>query len=247
MLPERGTAMLERNTVVGVDFLVVGGIVAGLGYVLAQSVPIAAFGFAVLVIGALILLIVPEAVPQDAYRAMLSDAIRNVEIILEESGLRERAYFMQMDDGEVRALIPLTGTTLTSTEISELQKSPRRFVVNHKGILGLMLIPPGNQVVMLAKVEKGADLEESLRAALVDASDLASSVISVEEAESRTIKVQISKPKITSESPYFNECLGTPVSSMACCVATVAKGQPVRILDEKYDPALVRLTMEVVQ
>jgi len=239
--------MVERNTVVGVDFLIVGGIVSGLGYILAQSVPIAAFGFAVAVIGALILLIVPESVPQDAYRAMLSDAIRNVEIILEESGLRERAYFMQMDDGEVRALVPLTGTTLTSDEISDLEKSPRRFVVNHKGILGLMIIPPGNQIVRLAKVEKGADLEESLRSALVDTSDLAGSVISIEDEASNTIRVQISKPKITSESPYFNDCLGTPVSSVACCVVAVAKGQPVRIADEKFDPALVRLTLDVVQ
>jgi len=239
--------LVERNTVVGVDFLIVGGIVSALGYILAQSVPIAAFGFAVAVIGALILLIVPESVPQDAYRAMLSDAIRNVEIILEESGLRERAYFMQMDDGEVRALVPLTGTTLTSAEISDLEKSPRRFVVNHKGVLGLMIIPPGNQIVRLAKVEKGADLEESLRSALVDTSDLAGSVISIEDEASKTIRVQISKPKVTSESPYFNDCLGTPVSSMACCVAAVAKGQPVRIADEKFDPALVRLTLDVVQ
>jgi hypothetical protein len=117
--------LVERNTVVGVDFLVVGAIVSALGYILAQSVPIAAFGFAVTVIGALILLIVPEPVPQDAYGAMLSDAIRNVEIILEESGLRERAYFMQMDDGEVRALVPLSGTTLTSDEICAMAEIAR--------------------------------------------------------------------------------------------------------------------------
>jgi len=238
---------VERNTVVGVDFLLVGGMVSALGYILAQSVPIAAFGFSVAVIGALILLIVPESVPQDAYRGMLSDAIRNVEIILEESGLRERAYFMQMGDGEVRALVPLSGTTLTSAEISELEKSPRRFVVNQEGVMGLLIIPPGNQIVRLAKVEKGADLEESLRAALVDTSDLASSVLSIEDGESKTIRVQISKPKITSESPYFNDCLGTPVSTIASSVAAVTKGQPVRIVDERFDPALVRLTLEVVQ
>jgi hypothetical protein len=238
---------LDRNTVVGIDFLIVGGVVSALGYILVQSVPIAAFGFAVVVIGALILLIVPEPVPQDAYRGMLSDAIRNVEIILEESGLRERAYFMQMGDGEVRALVPLSGTTLTSAEISDLEKSPRRFVVNHRGTLGLMIIPPGNQIVRLAKIEKGADLEESLRAALVDSSDLAGSVLAVEDEEAKRIRVQISKPKIISESPYFNDCLGTPVSSIASSVAAVAKGQPVRIVDEMFDPALVRLTIEVIQ
>ena len=56
-------------------------------------------------IGALLELLVPEPVLHDAYRALLSDSIRNVEIILEESDLHERAYFMQMEDGEIRALL----------------------------------------------------------------------------------------------------------------------------------------------
>jgi hypothetical protein len=239
--------LVENHTVVGVDFLIFGGVIFALGYVLAQSAPMAAFGLTVAVIGTLILLIAPEPVLWDASRAMLSDAIRNVEMILEESGLRERAYFVQIGDGEVRALVPPSGTTLTSAEISKLGKSPRRFVVDHKGTLGLMIIPPGNQIVNLAKVERGADLEESLTAALVDSSDLAGSVLAVEDEESMKIRVQISRPRIISESPYFNYCLGTLVSSVACSVAAVAKGQPVRIVDERFDPALIRLTLEVVQ
>jgi hypothetical protein len=240
-------ALVERNTVVGVDLVIVGAIVSILGHVLADSVPIVAFGLAVAILGALVLLIVSEPLPRDIYRAMLSDAIRNVEIILEEAGLRERAYFMQMEDGEVRALVPLSGTTLTSSEISELEKSPRHFVVNHRGILGLMIIPPGNQITSLAKVERGADVEESLKAALEESSDLASSVLAVEDEKSGRINIQISSPSVTSKSPYFNYCLGTPVSAIASSVVAVAKGQPVRIVDEKFDPALVRLTLEVVQ
>ena len=117
--------MVDRNTVVGIDFLVVGFMLAGLGYIVAQSVPIAAFGFALAVIGALLLMIVPESVPQDAYRALLSDSIRNVEIILEESDLHERAYFMQLEDGEVRALIPLPALKAAGGQsISSAKKCP---------------------------------------------------------------------------------------------------------------------------
>ena len=245
--------MVDRNTVVGIDFLVVGFTLAGLGYIVAQSVPIAAFGFALAVIGALLLMIVPESVPQDAYRALLSDSIRNVEIILEESDLHERAYFMQLEDGEVRALIPLPalkaagGESISSASLRELDKAPRRFIVDHRGLRGLMLIPPGAQIVKLAKVEKGGDLEESLRSVLVEFSDLAGSVRAVQEEGSKVVRVQITKPKLSSESPFFNKCLGSPVSCIAGCVATVAKGQPVRIVDEKYDPALVRLTLEMVE
>jgi len=246
--------VVDRNTVVGIDLLVVGFIVAGLGYTLAQSVPIAALGFALAVIGALLVLLVPEPVPQDAYKALLSDSIRNVEIILEESDLHERAYFMQLEDGETRALIPLSalkaagGASISSAALRELDKAPRRFIVDYHGLRGLMLIPPGAQIVKLAKVEKGGDLEESLRSVLVEFSDLASTVLAVEEEEgSEVVRVQIAKPKLLSESPFFNNCLGSPVSCIAACVATVVRGQPVRIMDEKYDPALVRLTLEMVE
>ena len=246
--------MIDRNTIVGIDLLVVGFVVSGLGYVLAQSVPIAAFGFALAVIGALLVLLVPEPVPQDAYRALLSDSIRNVEIILEESDLHERAYFIQLEDREIRALIPLStlevavgGASISSAALRELDKAPRRFIVDYHGLRGLMLVPPGAQIVKLANVERGGDLEESLRSVLVEFSDLASSVLVVEEEGSKVARVQIAKPKLASESPFFNNCLGSPVSCIAGCVATVVKGGPVRVVDEKYDPALVRLTLEMVQ
>jgi hypothetical protein len=246
--------LVDRNTIVGIDLLVVGFVVSGLGYVLAQSVPIAAFGFALAVIGALLLLLVPEPVPQDAYGALLSDSIRNVEIILEESDLHERAYFIQLDDGEVRALVPLStveaavgGGSISSAALHELDKAPRRFIIDYHGLRGLMLIPPGAQIVKLAKVERGGDLEESLRSVLVEFSDLAGSVVAVEEEGSKVVHVQMAKTRLVSESPFFNNCLGSPLSCIACCVATVVKGQPVRIVDEKYDPALVRLTLEVLQ
>ena len=237
---------LERNTLVGLDFLLMGFIISGLGFLLAESVPIASFGFALAVIGALILLVVPEAVPRDAFRALLRDSIRNVEIILEESGLRNRAYFMRMDDGEVRALVPLSGGAQRASNIAELERAPRRFIVNQDGIRGLLVVPPGNEIVRLADVQEGADLEEALRSTLVEYSDLARGVLAVEEDGGKVAKVQITKPQLSSDSPYFNDSLGTPVSCVACCVAAVVKGSPVRIREERYDPAFIRLTLEAV-
>jgi hypothetical protein len=239
---------LERNTLVGVDFLLMGFIVSALGFFLADSIPIASFGFALAVIGALILLIVPEPVPQDALKSLLKDAVRNVEIVLEESGLRNRAYFMQMEDGEIRALVPLSipGSEQAAPNPAELDKAPRRFIVNQKGIRGLLVVPPGNEIVRLAKVEKGADLEEALRMALVEFSDLARGVLAIEEDGGKVAKVQITKPQLGSDSPYFNDALGTPVSCVAACTAAVAKGATVRIRDERYDPDFIRLTFETV-
>jgi hypothetical protein len=237
---------LERNTLVGIDFLLMGLIISSLGFFLADDVPIASFGFALAVIGALVLLIVPEAVPRDAMKALLKDAVRNVEIILEESGLRNRAYFMQMEDGEVRAFVPLTNPdgSPPPPQLVDLDKAPRRFIVNHKGMRGLLLIPPGNELVRLAKVEKGADLEEALRSTLVEYSDLARGVLAIEEDSGHVAKIQITKPQLGSDSPYFNDALGTPVSCVAGCVAAIVRGVPVKIVEERYDPEFIRLTLE---
>ena len=237
---------MERNTLVGIDFLLMGFVISGLGFFLADSIPIASFGFALAVIGALILLVVPEDVPQDALKALLKDAVRNVEIILEEAGLRNRAYFMQMEDGELRALVPLSSSNSGGAvpSPSEIDRAPRRFVVNQKGVTGLLLVPPGNEIVKLAKVEKGADLEEALRQTLVEFSDLARGVLALEEDDGKVAKIQITKPQLESDSPYFNDALGTPVSCIAACVAAVVKGAPVRIREERYDPGFIRLTLE---
>ncbi|HUH82243.1 MAG TPA: hypothetical protein VLX33_00015 [Nitrososphaerales archaeon] len=238
---------MERNTLVGFDFLLMGFVVAGLGFFLADSTPIASFGFALAVIGALVLLVVPESVPRDAFRALLKDAVRNVEIILEEAGLRNRAYFMQTEDGEVRALVPLSATgSEQPLSPAEVSSAPRRFVVSLRGVTGLLLIPPGNEIVRLARVEKGADLEEALRQTLVEFSDLARGVIALEEQGGKVAKIQITKPQLGSDSPYFNDALGTPVSCVAACTAAVAKGAAVRIIEERYDPGFIRLTLEVV-
>ena len=237
--------LVDRNTVVGVDFLLIGFVVAGLGYIGAQSIPIAAFGFAVAIIGALVLLIVPEPVPQDAYRSLLKDAITNIEIILEESQLKERAYFLNIEN-EIRAFIPIIQERIQSSDrlVQSLTVCPKRFVTNYRGFRGLVLVPPGNESVKLAKIQKDDNIEEALRNVLVGFSDLASSILVVEEGEQ--IKIQMKYPKITSESPFFNECLGTPVSCIACCVVSKVKERAIRIVDEKFDKSMTRLTIKVV-
>jgi hypothetical protein len=236
---------MERNTLVGADFVVMGAVISALGFFLAASVPIASFGFALLVIGALILLIVPEPVPQDAFRALLKDSVRNVEILLEESGLRSRAYFVKMRDGEVRAFVPPSAHEGQAPDLQLLERAPLRFVVDYKGLKGILLIPPGNEIAKLAKVEEGQDVEEALRSALVEFSDLAGGVLAVEEDGGKVVKVQISKPALGSDSPYFNDVLGSPVSCVAACVAAVLTGRPVRVEAEWFDTAFIRLTLSV--
>ena len=237
--------MVDRNTIVGIDFLVAGSVLAGLGYAAAQSISIAAIGLDIGVIGALLILIVPEPIPQDAYKALLKDSTANIEMILEESSLKERAYFLPTDDGRVRAFIPISQVAGSHPQLVQgLAKAPERFISNFRGVQGLFLLPPGNEIVRLSKVKHGDDLEDALRFALVEFSDLASSVMLSEEDKS--VKIHISKPKLASNSPFFNECLGSLVSCVSSCVVASVKRSPVRIMEEKTDKGIVRLTIEIV-
>lgn len=249
---------MERNTLVGIGFLLMGLVlVGGLALVVfvrrsytSSSVSVAAFGLALAIIGALVLMIVPgwQAAPEDAFKGLLRDSIRNVEVVLEESGLRNRAYFMKMADGDIRAFLPTPiGKDQPALDVTPLYEGPLHFVVDYRGLRGILLIPPGNEIVKLAKVEEGTDLEEALRSTLVDYADLAEGVLAIEEDGGKVMRIQITKPRLSLESPFFNDSFGRPVSCLAACVVAVAKGMPIRLVGEKYSPNLIQLTLESVQ
>jgi hypothetical protein len=244
--------LADRNTVTGIFFITAGAVVAGLGYIGARNVPIAAFGFSLLVFGALILLLLPEPVPKDAYRALFEDSIRNIELILEESQLKEKAYFVPVGN-EVRAVIPiskkerpidLTQNSSGSSLVETLTKAPVRFIESFGDARALVLVPPGSKIVADSKTSNLKGIELALRRALVSFSELATSLDEAEE-ENGMVKIQIRNTKLNVDLPYFRECLGSPVSCIASCVVSSVKGLPVQIVEEVYDPALVRLTLRI--
>jgi hypothetical protein len=242
---------LERNTIVGVDFLIFAFIILSLG-ILAQNVPMASFAIAVAIIGAVTLLVVPEQIPQDAYKALLGDAIKNVEMLLVKSAIREKAIFFQNEDGNIRAFIPISESSQDNGPAGPLSSSSLQGVrdtansVIFRDQKGFLLVPPGAQLVEFTKVEKGAELEDALYSVLVEFSDLASSVHAVDEEGSKSTIIQIGKPKVTWNAPYFTTCLGSPASCVAACVVAAVKGQPVKIVDETVIQSSLRLTLETV-
>jgi hypothetical protein len=274
-MPDKG--MADRNSSIGTVLLVTGLVVAGLGFLGAQSIPIAGFGFALAIIGALILLLVPEVIPQDTYRALLKDSVTNIEIVLEESELKERAFFIPTRDGQVRAFIPLpnkarvapdsvgsmssgdaalttlshgTSASLGNYLLETLDNAPKRFITDYGGLQGLVLVPPGNEIVRLAKIGRveGAHIENSLQRAIVSFSDLARSVLVASDEETGNLKIQMRGVRAFTETPYFNYCFGSLVSCVACCIVSYARKRPVRIVEEKsLDPSVVSLTLELIE
>lgn len=273
--------MPDRTSNIGLVFLLTGVVVAAAGYLVVQSIPIAGFGFAISALGALALFLASEVVPQDAYRALLDDSIANIEIVLEESQLQQRAVFIP-SSGAVRAVIPVlteNGRGMRSrTPQRELEESifdessfarslqqivrdgSRKFIANYENLQGLVLVPPGNEIVKLSKISSGTqeDLEEALQRALISFTDLARSVLVIGTTkdtasgdrtyQNNVLKVQIRGARVFSESPFFNQCFGSPVSCVASCVACFVLNAPVKILDERiFDPTNISLTLEILE
>ena len=318
--------MVDRNALIGLDFLAMGGTISALGYLFAQSVPIASLGFALAIIGALMFLIVPESVPHDAYYSMLKDAISNVELILEESNLNKRAWFFPLGAGgttgkskalmrmekervktekeaherlsqksEIRAFVQFATISQQSGRSSKSQvmngdgamhqplpplllllpppllpsskheegkedssSVTRRFIASYGATSGLLMVPPGAGIARLAGVTPDSDLEEALHSALVEFSDLCASVLAIEdepqtvrsldgrEATSTKIRIMIKGARLASESPYFNACLGSPLSCVAACVVASLKQCQVMITEEKIDGPLIRTALSAV-
>lgn len=241
---------MERNTVVGIDFLIVGIVVATAAYVWTQSVPIVALGFAISIIGALLLLVVSEPIPRDAYNALLNDSIANIELILSESNIKERAYTVAGDDGKIRAFIPLREASssvelVDSRSFQRLRSSPQTFISSDENLKGLVMIQPGNDLVRVAKIHEKEDVAEALREVLVTFSGLASSVSVAREGDS--VRVEVKNPKISYNFPHFNECLGTAVASIVSCVVAKTEERPVRMVDERIDRSILHISLEIMK
>ena len=242
---------MERNTIVGIDFLIVGIAVFSLARVLDQSVSISALGFAISIIGALVLLVVPESIPKDAYKALLNDSIANIETILRESKIQARAYTVVGKDGKIRAFIPIDpdSSNLKPVDygnlIQSMNRSADRLIVNYGGLHGLVLIHPGNELVRVAKVEERESIEVALRKVIITLSNLATSLSAIEDG--KIIRVDVKNPRLSFDFPRFEMCLGLPLSSVIAGVVAKVKGMPVMILDEKLDRSLLRLSLEILE
>ena len=254
--------MADRNTVVGVDFVAAGAVIAALGYALARNIPIAALGFSLATVGAVILLTVPEPVPRDVLQMMLGDAVRNLDALLADAGLREKAYYLVAGE-DVKAFVPLNPEggaaagppspdgwgdaekLLEHARLIQSQLSSKQvnMVAELGGVKGLVFTPPVNQLVKLAKIAVGDDVEEAVRTVVVEQSGLGSSVLVAEDPGRSLVRVQIKTPAVEAQAPSLERCLGSVAASAAACAVAKARGGPVVFWEELGDKALTRVTL----
>ncbi len=231
---------MDRYSRSGIIFLVFGGSFAAFSYLVLQDVTFTSIGLASLILGATAILVPSRAVPGESVRALVEAAAVNIEAILEEFDANKHCVYLPPRHERVYCFIPLSDGDFDGTL---LKRAPIRVVTRVSGVDGLMLFPPGGEVVRLVGLGEESGLEDSLVFVLVDYMELVESVRAVVRGD--RIVVEFNRPRLETGFNRFNECMGSLASSVAGCVlAWVFKG-PVHYLGEERSDDLITSSYRV--
>jgi hypothetical protein len=209
-------------------------------FLVLLSVPLTALGIACVVLGATIALIPESPVPGNMIRAMVEGSCAGVEALLEEFNAKEKAVYLPPRNGRVVALIFYKKDPRLAWKASEV---PVRVVTEVAGEPALMVFPPGSEIVRLGMLGEESGVEEALSYVLTDFLEAVESVKSVEVG--RSIVVKMTNPKIRTDFPRFNMCLGSLPTSIAGCVLAQVLGKPVALIEEQAIERTITATFEV--
>ena len=212
-------------------------------YLVLLDVTFTALGLASVVLGATALLIPSSPVPAGTVRAMVEGASVNVEALLEEYDASSRAFYLPPVDGRVYCFVPLSGD-VGGWQLDRIMDGPVRVISEVAGGRGLVVFPPGSEIVRLSLLGEESGLEDALSFVLVDYLEAVESVRAVESGD--RVVVQLNKFRMDTGFPRVKLCLGSiPVSTAGCVLAWVT-GKPVRFVDEDGSGDSTTATFQVM-
>jgi hypothetical protein len=174
---------------------------------------------------------------------MVEAASIPVEALLEEFNVEEQAVYLPPRDGRVYVFAALTSNP-GGLEPDELERIPVRVVNVVGGVPGLMLFPPGSELVRLSGLEVNAGLEEAVNSVLVDFVEGVESVSVAREGDSLVVEVE--GCRLRSDWPRFKRVLGSPAMSIAGCALAYALNRALRFRGEEVEGRRVRGFFTVV-
>ena len=231
---------LDRYLALGLGLAIFGAPFAAFSYLILLSIPLTAIGIACVVLGASIALVPESPVPKETIRAMVEGSCAGVESLLEEFNAKNKAVYLPPSADRVTAYIPASGD---QTAAWKAIGAPTRVISEVNGVAALTLFPPGSEIIRLSEIGEESGVDDALSYILVDFLEAAESVKSVEAG--RRIIVSISKPRIRSDFPRFNTCLGTLPTSIAGCVLAQVLRKPVGLVEEQATNQQTIATFEV--
>lgn len=220
---------IDRYMGAGIILVIFGLVFSFYSYLVIYEVVYISISLACLIIGFTILMIPSDPVPLGTVRAMIEGATINVEALLEEFDVKLNAFYLPPRDGRVYCYIPLSGD-FEKSYLSKVLSAPLRVVTEVGGVSGLIVFPPGSEIVRLSMFSGDIGVEDALNYVLVDFLEAADSVKMVQEGDG--IVVQIAKPRISTDFPRYNKSLGSLTTSIAGCIISYVIGQPIKYLSE---------------
>ena len=229
--------MRNPYLLLGVGLLLAGIPFALVAYFLLDSVQLTALGLAMAILGAVSFALgqaLPAISPEVAL-VLLEAGWKNIASLVEELGIRTQAIYLPslLSGGSPQAIIPLQ----VNPSLHGISRNlPRRLIVKYgpgAEDMGILVSTPGSVAIRLGDGNLGPqaiEMQAALSAALVGALDVADSI--TVEAEEKSVRVRIARPRLDSNGGLVVETLGTYLASIVACFVAEALNQPVRITDE---------------
>ena len=243
--------MSNPYRILGLAFCVAGAIFAPISYFILDSVPLAAVGMSVVVIGftCIALANTRPYISPEACQLILKTGMENTAALLEELGLTSKAIYLPstMRDGHSQALIPL----VEDGDVQRVKgKIPGRLIVRY-GVnpddMAIAVTTPGSMNIDMLETKPGptsGEIEAAATYILTGVLDIADSV-RVNLADSR-VDVEVSGSKLHYEDIWYYRCLGSPIASIVAAISSEALQKPIRIKEESYSKKKSQIVLEVL-
>lgn len=234
---------VDRYLALGLGLIIFGLPFALFSDLVLLNVPLTSLGLACVILGATVMLTPSSPVPVHTVRAMVEGACINIEALLEEFDAYHKAVYLPPREGRVYVYVPLTSNPGASTAWAA-QKAPKRVVTQTEGEPGLLVFPPGSEVVRLSLLSSQSGVEEALTHVLVDFLEAVHSVRAVQDGQQ--IVIDMTGSRVETEFPRFRRILGSLATSTAGCVLSTVIEAPVLLRDEQIKDDRIRCVFEVV-
>lgn len=227
---------LSRYESLGFGLIIFGAPLAVYSHYILLNVPFISLGLACIVLGVTLLMVPENSVPEYSVRAMVEGATVNIEALLEEFDVDEKATYLPPREGRVYAFTPLH-KTLDKT-LEEFEKASLRVLTEVSGSPGLFIFPPGSEIVRLALLSEEYELEGALNYILVDFVETVKSVKAI--LDDNRVVIELNTPSMVTDLPRFNRVFGSIPTSLAGCIIASVLRRPVVFDKEEVDDKRIR-------
>ena len=213
------TIKYDQYRYLGIALIVFGYIFTIYSEWVLDNVTLTALGISVIILGSTLFFIPSNPIPSQQIRAMLEGSLINIEALLEEFDAQGKAVYLPPKDGRVNAFIPI----IEKSSSLNPDKIATRLLTSSPNEPGLLVFPPGSEIVRLALLPEDIGLEDALNYVLVDILEAANNVKVVFEKEE--IALEIIEPRSMSDFQRVNHSLGSVTVSVAGSVLAQVIGK----------------------